>query len=91
MSIYLGSSDAGSIAVKADTVNDEDEVGSNSNSVVRNCNAISFRLGYNRDSASANAFDVPGTNTTVKCSSCIAMNHLATIEVGFCFIFVMFK
>ena len=60
------SSDAGSIAVKADTVNDEDEVGSNSNSVVRNCNAISFRLGYNRDSASANAFDVPGTNTTVQ-------------------------
>ena len=47
-------------------MNDEDEVGSSSNSVVRNGNAISVRLGRNRDSASAKAFDVPGTKTTVK-------------------------
>ena len=60
------SSDAGSIAVKADTVTDEDEDGSNSNSVVRNGNAIFVRLGHNCDSASAKAFDVPGTKTIVK-------------------------
>ena len=45
---------------------DDDEVGSNSNSVSRNGNAISVKLGHNRDNASAKAFDVPGTKTTVK-------------------------
>ena len=77
--------------VRADTVKEDDEVGSNSNSSVRNGRAISIKLGHSLDSAFAKTFDVPGTNTTVKWSSCIAMNHLATIEVGFCFIYVMFK
>ena len=46
-------------------MNDEDEVGS-SNFVVRNGDAISVKLGHNRDNASAKAFDVPGTKTTIK-------------------------
>ena len=79
------------MTVRAETVNEDDEVGSNSNSYVRKGRAISVRLGHSLDSASARTFEVPGTNTAVKCSSCIAMNHLATIEVGFCFIYVMFK
>ena len=79
------------MTVRADTVKDDDEVGINSNSSVRNGTAISVKLGHSLDSASAKTFEVPGTNTTVKWSSCIAMNHLATIEVGFCFIHVMFK
>ena len=79
------------MTVRADTVNEDDEVGSSSNSSVRNGGAISVKLGHSLDSASAKTFEVPGTNTTVKCSSYIAMNHLATIEVGFCFIYVMFK
>ena len=70
---------------------EDDEVGSNSNSSVLKGRAISVKLGQSLDSASAKTFEVPGTNTTVKCSYCIAMNHLATIEVGFCFINVMFK
>ena len=82
---------AGSMAVRADTVKDDDEVGSNSNSSVHNGKAISVKLGHSLDSESAKTLKVPGTNTTVKWSSCIAMNHLATIEVGFCFIYVMFK
>ena len=79
------------MTVRTDTVKDDDEVGSNSNSSVRNGRAISVRLRHSLDSASAKTLEVPGTNTTVKCSSCMAMNHLATIEVGFCFIYVMFK
>ena len=74
------------MTVRADTVKEDDELGSNSNSSVRNGRALSVRLGHSLDSASAKTFEVPGTNTTVKCSSCIAMNHLATIEVGFCLI-----
>ena len=70
---------------------EDDEVGGNSNPSVRNGRAISVKLGHSLDSASAKTFQVPGTNTTVKCSSCIAIIHLATIEVGFCFIYVMFK
>ena len=76
---------------RADTVKEDDEFGSNFNSSVRKGRSISVRLGHSLDSASAKKLEVPGTNTTVKCSSCIAMNHLATIEVGFCFIYVMFK
>ena len=64
------SSVAGSIAVRADTVNDEEEVGSNSSYCILNGNTISDKLGHSPDSASAKAFDVPGTKTTVKCSSC---------------------
>ena len=79
------------MTVRADTVKEDDAVGSNSNSSVRNGRAISVRLGQSLYSASAKTFEVPATNTTVKSSSCIAMNHLATIEVGFCFIYVMFK
>ena len=79
------------MTVRADTVKDDDDVRSNSNFSVRNGRAISVKLGHSLDSASAKTFEVPGTNTTVKCSSCIAMNHLATIEVGFCFIYVMIK
>ena len=79
------------MTVRADTVKEDHEVGSNSNSSVRNGRAISVKLGHSLDSASAKTFEVPGTNTTVKWISCIAMNHLATIKIGFCFIYVMFK
>ena len=79
------------MTVRADTVKDDDKVGINSNSSVRNGRAISVKLGHSLDNASAKTFDVPGTNTTVKWSFCIVMNHLATIEVRFCFIYVMFK
>ena len=58
------SSVAGSIAVRADTVNDEEEVGINSNSCVRIGSALSVKSGHSLDSAFAKAFDVPGTNTT---------------------------
>ena len=79
------------MTVRADTVKDEDEVEINSNSSVRNGKAISVKLGHSLDSASAKTLEVPGTNTTVKWSSCKAINHLATIEVAFCFMYVMFK
>ena len=72
------------MTVRADTVKEDDEVGSSSNSSVLNGRAISVKLGHSLDRAFAKAFEVSGTNTTVKCSSCIAINHLATIEVGFC-------
>ena len=75
------------MTARADTVKEDDEVVSNFNSSVRNGRAISVKLGQSLDRASA----VPGTNTTVKCSSCIAMNHLTTIEVEFCFMYVMSK
>ena len=79
------------MTVRADIVKEDDELGSYSNSSVRKGRVISVRLGHSLDSASAKTLEVPGTNTTVKYSSCIAMSYLATIEVGFCFIYVMFK
>ena len=45
--------------------------------------AISVRFGHNRDKASADSLSDPLTKCTVESSSCIAMNHRATIEVGF--------
>ena len=48
--------------------------------------AISVWFGHNRESASANSLSDLLTKCTVKSSSCIAMNHRATIEVGFCFV-----
>ena len=48
--------------------------------------AISVRSGHNRESASANSLSDPLTKCTMKSRSCIAMNHCATIEAGFCFI-----
>ena len=79
------------MTVRADTVKEDDEVRINSNPSVRNGSAISVKLGHSLDSASAKTFEVPGMNAAVKCSSCIAMNHLANFEVGFCFIYVMFR
>ena len=79
------------MTVRADTVKDDDEVRINSNSCVVDGRAISVKLGHSLDRASAKMFEVPDTKTTVQWSSCIAMNHLATIEIGFCFIYVMFK
>ena len=52
--------------------------------------AISVRFGNNRDKASANPLSDPLTKCTVKSTSCIAMNHRATIEVGFYLIKVKF-
>ena len=83
----------GSITVKAETaedddVEDDDEV-SPSDLIVLD-RAISVRFGHIRDRASASSLSVPLTKCTVKSSSCIAMNHRVTIEVGFCFIEVKF-
>ena len=75
---------AGSMTVRSDTVNDDDEVGINSNSSVRNGKAISVKLGHRLDNALAKIFYVPGTNTMVKWSSCKVLNHLTmTHESGF--------
>ena len=66
------------MTVRADTVKDDDEVGSKFDYSVLNGKAIFVKLGHSLDSASAKTFEVPGTNTTVKWSFCIAMNHLTT-------------
>ena len=70
------------MTVKADTVKEDDEDGSHSNSVVRNGRAISVRLGHSLDRVSAKTFEVLGTNTTVNCSSCIVI--VVRIEIGRC-------
>ena len=89
----------GSITVKAETVEDEDgdeeeeeeEEEEDDDDLSPSCRivkgrAISVWFRHNRESASANSLSNLLTKCTVKSSSCIAMNHLATIEVGFCFV-----
>ena len=81
------------MTVKAETAEDDDEEddgGVSLSDLIVLGRAISVRFGHNRDRASASSLSDPLTKCTVKSSSCIAMNHRVTIEVGFCFIDVKF-